>query len=298
MMDGSVLAVMALIQPKGQNISFGIPAAYLRTMLSAKKPPVPLASLAASTVVRNPLRPILPPRKTKVTVADVTGAIAGIIRLTTCPLCRGAGKVDVRVVRKDGSDWNEKRVCPQCHGAEHLTTIKPGAYQHLANLGEALVYLDTEATTVTAKQAAQIRTALLEAIDRVGLSGLPRSHVEKTASMLRRASEEPPGGVCFAATVMGKVSTDDRDYFLAKVADSSSAPVAIVCPRGKFSLTGAYIILGVAGGGFTSDDRSKVAFVWPAVLIRPNRLEYLVFQDGSLLRLGRPKTVEITVDAL
>ena len=274
-MEGKVIAIIALCQPEGVNLAFGIPTVYVRPLLSNITAVKPLSKLTVITSGVASLKPILPPRATKVTLEEIMVLIGRLNGMITCKKCRGRGTVTVTTIIPhngidSGSDHTEKKNCPTCNGTGSLPVGSPPAYDVLAAMAEPLVYLDTEATSVTPQQAVKLVAALYGSVYAIVAGRVPQVTVTKAEDILRKATGETPQGVCFPGEVIGKISAGDRDYVMVRVVGADNLTVALVCKPGKYNLKGSYLFSGVVGGRLTTEgDAQKVVFVWPAIVMWP-----------------------------
>ena len=309
--QGRALAVMALIRRGGSNLGFGIPCAYLQTLLHGSESPQPLSNVKPHAIGWNFGSPVLPPRVQKVSLSEITNHVGRLIRITQCRYCRGGGLLDVRVVGERGSDWYEKKRCPTCGGRGYLRTNDEIAYQIMAEMAEPLVYLDTQATVVQPSQASAVRDAIMKVVDRVSKTKIPAGWVAKAARSIREAKGEEARGVCFVARITSKVTSGGRDYLIADVVGDDVLVVAIVTDAGKYEFNpkggksdfdpdGSYLVGGVAVGRIEGSSNSAFnALVWPAFMVRPGVVYYARNAYGYAIPVGyAPRTFFIPIDAL
>jgi len=305
-MNGKVIAVIALAQSKGENLGFGIPTAYVRPLLANKTAVKPLSEVTAITSGFARLKPILPPRAKKVTLEEIMVQIGCLNRLIICNRCRGSGQVSVKTViparhpGDSGSERIEKKRCPACGGDGRLPVDIPPAYDILASMAEPLVYLDTEATSVTPKQAVALVKALYKSVDAVNTARVPNSTVSKAADILRKGTGQEPQAVCFPGQVISKISAGDRDYVITRVVGADDVSVALVCKAAKYNLKGSYLFAGVVGGRLTAEDGGQpIVFVWPAIVLWPSTSTRWITDYGvTVARTYTPKGLFITSECL
>jgi S1-C subfamily serine protease len=304
-MDGKVVAVMALVQGKGQNLGFGIPTAYLRPMLANSTSIKPLSEVTGAASFWGSLKPILPPRAKKVTLEEIMALIGRLNNLATCKRCRGGGEVMVTTTTPGGPgdsgySRTEKKRCPACGGYGRLPVDTPPAYEILASMAEPLVYLDTEAKSVTPQQAAKLVTALYNSVSGVITGRVPTVTASKAADILRKATGETPQAVCFPGRVISKISAGDRDYVITRVVGADDVSVALVCKAAKYNLKGSYLFAGVVGGQFTAEDGGqKIVFVWPAIVMWPPTGTHWITDYGVIVGTTyTPKGLFITSECL
>jgi len=302
--DGNVIAVMSMVRRGGANLGFGIPSIYMESMLRADSLNKPLGGIADSNTAFDFFAPVIPPRKEKVSLNEVSRCIGRLRRLTYCVHCRGSGSVTQREITRQpgmvtGGDAREIRArCEVCRGRGFLVTEKVVAYNILCDLAQALVYLDTDASSVRPAQASVVIQALLAALDRVSLSKVPVSICGKAAEAIQNADKNQGVGICFVGEILEKVSAGNHDYFLVSLV-GYDAMVAIVCEGGKYNFEGTYLISGILGGRFsTANEPKALAFVWPAFLARPSESGYFIGPFGYLTRYYAPGDLKITIKFL
>ena len=303
-MVGKVIAVIAFRQAKGANLGFGIPTAYVRPLLANTTVVKPLSEVTAITSGVARLKPILPPRAKKVSLEEIMVHIARLNSMMTCKRCSGAGQVVVTTVTPrpwpdSALERTEKKQCPECRGKGHVPLDTPPAYDVLAAMAEPLVYLDTEATSITPQQAIKLVTALYGSVQAVTASRVPDVTISKATNTLFKATGETPQGVCFPGQVTGKISTGDRDYIMTRVL-RTGLTVALVCKPAKYDLKGSYLFAGVVGGRLTTEgDAQKVVFVWPAIVMWPPTTTSWVTDYGIIVASDyTPKGLFITSERL
>ena len=298
--DGNVIAVISMLRVGGANLGFGIPSIYIESMLRANNLNKPLSNIDQARTALHFVAPVLPSRKDKVSLDEVTRCIANLRGMTRCARCRGSGRVTIRETTPPGmitggSVRYTREKCPDCGGRGFLVTENVKAYDILCELARALVYLDTEASAVRPAQATRVREVLLAALDRVSLSKVPVSICHKAAEAIQNADKNEGAGICFVGKILGKVSAGNRDYFLVSLVGYDDI-VAIVCEEGEYDFKGTYLIGGILGGRFsTSDEPKALAFVWPAFLARPSESGYFIGPYGYLTRYYVPGGLTITV---
>jgi len=305
-MNGKVIAVIALAQSKGENLGFGIPTAYVRPLLANTTAVKPLSEVTAITSGFASLKPILPPRAKKVTLEEIMAQIGCLNRLIICKRCGGDGQVIVRTTTSarhmgdSGSERIEKKRCPACGGTGRLPVDTPAAYDILARMAEPLVYLDTEATSVTPKQAVALVRALYKSVEAVTTSRVPNATASKAADILRKATGQTPQAVCFPGQVISKISAGDRDYVITRVVGADDVSVALVCKAAKYNLKGSYLFAGVVGGRLTTEDGGQpIVFVWPAIVLwPPTSTRWITDYGVTVARTYTPKGLFITSECL
>ena len=316
--QGKVVAVMALVRRGGENLGFGIPCAYLRTLLTAGESPQPLSSVTAHEIAWDFGSPILPPRSLKVSLDEITRHVGRLIRITSCRTCRGAGTVRKRVLDRQGglgrsgsSHYTNER-CPDCRGRGYIRTNDLLAYDILAEMSEPLVYLDTQATVVRPSQASDIVQAIMRVVDRVSKTEIPMEMVRKAEKIIRESKEGEAHGVCFAARIMKKITSANRDYLLAEVVGTQGLLVVIVTNAGQyrfdakdrtqsdFEPQGSYLVSGLAVGCLEGSSGAAFhAFVWPALITRPGVVYYTTDVYGHYIPVSyEPRTFFIPIGSL